>query len=124
MRAEGSGLIEPSDDWKPDHFLVAALLRCTLGSLRHHARRDGIESSGRGAGHALVTRRESDGRYAVVEIEAVLEVALEPDPGPEVAAALLAKAERDCFVGNSLTARPSYRWTVNGTELRARAAPS
>ncbi len=124
MRAGGSGLIAPPDDWKPDHFLVAALLRCTLGSLRHHARLDGIESSGRGAGHALVTRRVSDGRYAVVEIEAVLEVALEPDPGPDAAAALLAKAERDCFVGNSLTAKPSYRWTVNGAELRARAAPS
>ena len=40
-------------------------------------------------------------------------------------AELLAKAERDCFVGASLTAKPSYRWTVNGAALvSARAAPS
>ena len=27
-------------------------------------------------------------------------------------AELLAKAERDCFVGNSLTVTPVYEWTV------------
>ena len=31
-------------------------------------------------------------------------------PGDELAA-LLAKAERDCFVGASLKPSPSYRWT-------------
>ena len=29
-------------------------------------------------------------------------------------ALVTAKAERDCFVGASLTVKPSYRWTVNG----------
>ena len=29
---------------------------------------------------------------------------------------LIAKAERDCFVGASLVAKPSYRWIVNGRE--------
>jgi hypothetical protein len=23
-------------------------------------------------------------------------------------------AERDCFIGSSLTAKPAYRWVVNG----------
>jgi hypothetical protein len=31
---------------------------------------------------------------------------------------LLARAERDCFVGASLTVKPRYSWTVNGEELR------
>jgi hypothetical protein len=30
---------------------------------------------------------------------------------------LVARAEKGCFVGNSLVARPSYHWTVNGEEV-------
>jgi hypothetical protein len=41
-------------------------------------------------------------------------VELEPEPEQTALAELLALAERDCFVGSSLTAEPSYRWTVNG----------
>ena len=61
-----------------------------------------------------MTRRETDGRYAVVESEAELAVELHPEPEPSALAELLALAERDCFIGSSLTAKPSYRWTVNG----------
>ncbi len=124
LLADGEGAIDPPDAWKPDHFLVAALLTCTLQSLRYHAERAGLESSGRGEGRALVTKREADERYAVVEIVASYEVALQPDPGDDGAAELLFKAERDCFVGASLTVEPEYRWNVNGRALSARAAPS
>jgi len=31
---------------------------------------------------------------------------------------LLARAQRDCFVGASLTARPRYEWRVNGELVR------
>ena len=65
-----------------------------------------------GSGRALVTQRESDGRYAIVEIEVELEIALEPQPGEDELAALLAKAERDCFIGASLTVKPTYRWSA------------
>jgi len=41
-------------------------------------------------------------------------VKLEPQPEPDALAELLALAERDCFVGSSLTAKPRYRWVVNG----------
>jgi hypothetical protein len=61
-----------------------------------------------------VTRRDADERYAVVESEADLSVELEPEPESSALAELLATAERDCFIGSSLTAKPSYRWTVNG----------
>ena len=124
LLADGEGAIDPPEAWKPDHFLVAALLTCTLQSLHYHAERAGLESSGRGEGRALVTKREADERYAVVEIVASYEIALQPDPGDEGAAELVFKAERDCFVGASLTVEPEYRWNVNGRAVSARAAPS
>lgn len=124
LLADGEGAIDPPEAWKPDHFLVAALLTCALQSFRYHAERAGLESSGRGEGRALVTKRETDERYAVVEIVASYEIALQPDPSDEGVAELLHKAERDCFVGASLTVEPEYRWTVNGRAVSARAAPS
>jgi len=65
----------------------------------------------------LVTRRPEDGRYAFVEIDVELELELEPALPAEKLTALLAKAERDCFVGASLKPSPRYRWTVNGTAV-------
>ena len=63
-----------------------------------------------------MTRRDDDGRYAFVEIGVRADVQLSPTP-PNVRE-LLARAERDCFVGASLTVSPSYSWTVNGEEVR------
>jgi len=124
LLADGSGALDPPESWKPDHFLVAALLTCTLQSLRYHAERAGLETSGRGEGHALVTKREADERYAVVDVGVSYDIALAPDPGDDSIAGLLFKAERDCFVGASLTVEPDYRWNVNGRAVSARAAPS
>ena len=124
LLADGAGAIDAPEAWKPDHFLVAALLTCTLQSLRYHADRAGLEASGRGEGRALVTKRAEDERYAVVEIVVSYDIALESDPGDDAVAELLAKAERDCFVGASLTVEPEYRWNVNGRAVSARAAPS
>ncbi len=110
----GVGLEVPAE-WTPEHLLLAALIRCSLASFEYHAKRSGVELGARsGAARMTITRRESDGRYAVVEAE--LELAVEIAPEPDDVGELLAKAERDCFVGASLTAKPSYRWTVNGTE--------
>jgi uncharacterized OsmC-like protein len=124
MVADETSPLEHAEGWKPDHYLVAALLRCTLESLQYHAERTGLDASGRASGHAMVTKRESDERYGLVEISAALEVAVEPDPGDDALAELIAKAERDCFVGASLTKAPDYTWTVNGRAVRPRAAPS
>jgi len=66
-----------------------------------------------GSANTLFTRRESDGRFAIAEVDVVLRVGLRPQPGEDELAALLAKAERDCFVGASLTVKPSYSWTVD-----------
>lgn len=110
----GIGLDVPAG-WSPEHLLLAALIRCSLQSLRYHAERSGIDAhSAFGSSQTLVTKRETDDRYALVETEVELAVKLEPQPEPDALAELLALAERDCFVGSSLTAKPRYRWVVNG----------
>jgi hypothetical protein len=59
-----------------------------------------------------VTRREADGRFAFVLVTVEGDVSFDPRPDDETTAALLAKAERDCFIGASLTVAPAYTWTV------------
>ena len=40
---EEHGLVlEPPAEWAPEHLLLAALVRCSLKSLRHHAERKGV----------------------------------------------------------------------------------
>lgn len=101
-------------EWSPEHLLLAALVRCSVKSLRHHAERAGVDvRSASGNSRTVVTKRETDDRYALVETDLELVVELEPEPEPDALAELLALAERDCFVGSSLTAKPNYRWVVN-----------
>jgi len=110
-RAAGMSL-ELGPDWKAEHLVLAALVRCSITSLRYHALRAGITVHASGSARGVITKRESDGRYAFVEIECAIEIALDPGlAGPDLDA-LLEKAERDCFVGASLTVRPSYDWRV------------
>ena len=112
MRVEDGTPLTADPAWSPEHLLLAALVRCSLKSLSYHARRAGIEvTRATGSARSLITRRESDGRYAIVECDVELEVGLTPEPGPEQLAELHAKAERDCFVGASLAVKPTYRWT-------------
>ena len=111
----GGSPIPDEEGWTPEHLVLAALARCTLTSLRYHARRDGVTVGGRAEASGEVTQRDKDGRYAFVHVKVELDVTL--DPTPAAAQELVSKAERDCFVGNSLTSKPRYRWTVNGHDL-------
>ncbi len=113
---EGGPPLPAENAWSPEHLLLAGLARCSLTSLGFHARRDGLELSSSADASAKVTRREEDGRYAFVEIGIHADVTL--TPAPANVRELLAKAERDCFVGASLTVEPRYSWTVNGEEVR------
>jgi organic hydroperoxide reductase OsmC/OhrA len=120
LREENGVVLETPAEWSPEHLLLAALVRCSLKSLRFHAPGGGVEvRSASGSARTLVTRRETDGRYAVVEttVELAVDLAPDPAPGPLELSDLLELAERDCFIGSSLTAEPLYRWTVNGRTI-------
>jgi organic hydroperoxide reductase OsmC/OhrA len=110
--AEERERLDPGETWTPEHLLLAALCRCTLSSLRFHAEKAGVRSSGTAAASGVVTTRESDERYAFVEILCGLDVDLEP--APDDVAGLLDLAERDCFIGASLAVKAEYEWRVNG----------
>jgi organic hydroperoxide reductase OsmC/OhrA len=111
---DGGPVLEHDEAWSPEHLVLTGLARCTLTSLRYHAERLDVTVGGSADATGTVTQRETDGRYAFVRIKVDLDVTLEPAP-PNVRE-LLSKAERDCFVGSSLTAKPRYRWRVNGSE--------
>jgi organic hydroperoxide reductase OsmC/OhrA len=118
LRSEDGTPLEPAEGWSPEHLLLAALGRCTLKSLRFHAERAAVRATlTSGSVSSLVTRLADDGRYALVEAEVALAVQLEPLPDGDELGELLTKAERDCFVGASLRAEPTYRWTVNGAAV-------
>ena len=113
LRTEDGTALEVEPAWSPEHLLLAALIRCSLKSLAYHAQHRGIVvDHAHGSAQSLITKREADGRFAVVEVAVDLDVRLSPQPGEQELAELLAKAERDCFVGASLTVKPTYRWTT------------
>jgi uncharacterized OsmC-like protein len=115
VTADGQSPLELDAAWTPEHLVLAGLVRCTLQSLRFHAAPQEIDFIADGSAAAVITRRPDDGRYGFVEIDVTLDLELDPVPPGEELAALLAKAERDCFVGASLKPSPRYRWIVNGT---------
>ena len=117
VTADGQSPLELDEAWTPEHLVLAGLVRCTLQSLRFHAAPLEIDFVADGSAAAVITRREDDGRYGFVEIDVKLDLELDPVPPGEELAALLAKAERDCFVGASLKPSPSYSWRVNGKEV-------
>ena len=111
MTVPGGAQLQPGEGWSPDHLLLAGLVRCTIESLTYHARRGGHAVSASGSAHATVARRESDGRYALAEVDVRIDAQLKPRLGDSTE--LVANAERDCFVGASLTIAPRYEWHVS-----------
>jgi uncharacterized OsmC-like protein len=99
----------------PQHLVLAGVGRCTIASIDYHARRARLSVAAAASG--AVTRRADDKRYAFVEIERALDVDLDPAAPTEALAELLAKAERDCFVGASLRVAPPYSWRIYGEEF-------
>jgi organic hydroperoxide reductase OsmC/OhrA len=107
----GGGQFVTPEGWSADHLLLAALVRCSIDSFAYHARRAGHAVTGTGSAHGTVTKTGDDGRYRFAAIAVRLDVQLTPRAtGPS---ALVAKAERDCFVGASLTVKPEYEWHVS-----------
>ena len=110
----GGGVLAGAEEasWTPEHLLLAGLVRCSRTSLRHHCVRAGVVLTSRATARGTVTRREEDGRFAFVEIAVESDVAFDPKPDDAAVSELLAKAERDCFIGASLTAEPTYAWRI------------
>ncbi len=107
----GGGQFVPPEGWSADHLLLAALVRCSIDGFAYHARRAGHEVCATGSARGTITKSGADDRFRFVEIEVTIDAQLEPradDPS-----ALIAKGERDCFVGASLQLEPSYRWNVS-----------
>jgi len=115
--ALGGSPLPREAEWWAEHYVLAGLVRCTLASMDYAARRAGSNCTGSGGARGVVTRRERDGRYAFVEIEARFDVQLAPAPAEDELPDLVARAEAGCFVGNSLSVEPRYRWTINGEEV-------
>lgn len=112
----GGAALPLEPEWWAEHLLLTALVRCTLASLDHHARRAELAVSASGSAHGVVSKRDEDGLYALVDVDVRLQVDLAPAPEAGPLRELLARVERGCFVGNSLSAPPRYHWTVNREE--------
>jgi hypothetical protein len=110
MRTDGGADV---DQWSAEHFLLAALLRCTAESLRYSAWKRNVGAVDlSGSAKGLIRRREEDGRFAVVRTDVTLDVSFDPKPARSDLADILEWAERGCFIGSSLTAKPLYHWNV------------
>jgi organic hydroperoxide reductase OsmC/OhrA len=107
----GGGQMVPPEGWSADHLLLAALVRCSIDSFAYHARRAGHDVTASGSAHGLITKSGPDDRYRFVTID--VQVAAQLTPRMSDVTELIAKAERDCFVGASLTVTPEYAWHVS-----------
>jgi organic hydroperoxide reductase OsmC/OhrA len=111
MTIPGGGQFVPPEGWSADHLLLAALVRCSIDSFAYHARKAGHELTASGEAQGKITKSGDDGRYRFVEIDVRIDAQLTPRTN-EVDD-LIEKAERDCFVGASLTLKPEYQWHVS-----------
>jgi organic hydroperoxide reductase OsmC/OhrA len=111
VEVDGHDLTAFDPAWKPEHLVLAALARCSLASLAHHAGRDGVSVEASARARGVVSRRE-DGSWGFVEIECTVDVQLDPEPAD--LHDLEARAERGCFIGASLDPPPRYVWKVSG----------
>lgn len=111
MTIPGGGQFVPPEGWSADHLLLAALVRCSMDSFAYHARRAGHEVTAAGSAQGTITKSGEDNRYRFVSISVRIDAQLQPRTNE--ADDLIMKAERDCFVGASLTVKPEYAWHVS-----------
>lgn len=116
LEAGGSPL-HAGEEWTAEHLVLAGLARCSLTSLRYHARRIDVDVDASARVRGTVTRRDEDGRYAFVEIDVEIDARLAPPLDRTAVAELVMRAERDCFISASLRVEPAYRWRVDGRDL-------
>lgn len=111
MTIPGGGQFVPPEGWSADHLLLAALVRCSIDSFSYHARRAGHTVAASGEAQGSITKSGDDGRYRFVHI--AVRISAQLTPRASGTDELIAKAERDCFVGASLRLKPEYAWHVS-----------
>ncbi len=110
----GGPALDAGEDWTPESPAAGRRGALRGRKLAFHAARAGATASATVRADAHVARRDADGRHAVTAPELVLDATIDPAPEARDLGRLLARAERDCFIGASLAAGPRYRWTING----------
>jgi organic hydroperoxide reductase OsmC/OhrA len=111
MTVPGGAQVDRPEGWSADHLLLAALIRCSIDSFAYHARRAGHEVAAQGQAQGTITKATPEDRYAFVSIAVRIEAQLTPRTNePDD---LIAKAERDCFIGASLKVKPTYDWQIS-----------
>jgi uncharacterized OsmC-like protein len=109
----GGETLVPGPVWTPEDLVLAGLVQCSLASLAYHAKARKVEAHATASATGTVTRRE-DGRYAFVAISLRIDARIVPPLAGDELAGLLERAERDCFVGASLSVKPAYTWLIDG----------
>ncbi len=100
------------EHWSPEHIFLAALESCTMLSFLAHCAHHDLEVreySARATGS--IERREDDHRYAFTHVEVVVRARMAPGQAA-AARELTGKAERDCFITASTTARIDNDWRI------------
>ena len=121
--AEGEGAIDPPEVWKADHLLSrrSRAAQCRACATTQNA--PASTCSERGDGRASSrSARTTDATPSSRSSRPTRSSSSRTRATSQRLNRL--KAERDCFVGASLTVEPEYRWRVNGRAVSARAAPS
>ena len=113
---EAGGALSWQEKWTPEHLVLAALARCSLIALGYHAGRESLSSEATAQAAGVVGPRPN-GSWGFVEIACQIDATLTPPPAPVRLHALAARAERGCFIGQSIEPRPEYKWTINGEEI-------
>jgi organic hydroperoxide reductase OsmC/OhrA len=113
---EEGGALSWEERWTPEHLVLAALARCSLIALGYHARRESLSTRATAQAAGVVGPR-ANGAWGFVEIDCKVDATVTPPPPAARLPALAARAQRGCFVGQSLEPRPQYKWTINGEEI-------
>jgi organic hydroperoxide reductase OsmC/OhrA len=107
----GTEELRAPEEWSAEDLVLAGLLRCSLASVRYSAQRAGVAvPAATGVARGSVTRREEDGRFAFTSVEVEIDATIEGALDEAQRSDLADRAERGCFVGASLVAKPRYTW--------------
>ena len=100
------------DRWSPEHLFLASLESCMMLSFLAHCIHNDLEVLEYSAETSgSIERRSDDQRYAFSHVDMVVRARMAAGQAA-AARGLTAKAERDCFISASTTARVVTAWRI------------